>query len=340
MPIVCDGAKRNTQEEPGATKCYKDIMRIGVDIGGTHILAILLDELDEVKFTSHRPIEGCKREDCDYVIENIVACITEVLPAEASMLDGIGFAVPGNVNPNKGVTRYLPNFGWMEEVELKDLVMKRLPTKYQRVKVEMRNDGRCSALAEYKFGIGRKYNCPVFSMITLGTGIGGALIIDGTLFDGCSFDAGDFGHHTIESTHGFECVCGKRSCFAEAQASAAGLVRHYNLFYDKKMSLDDAKSVVESARALNKEDLEKDNFFERWRSDLAQGLANLITFYNPSCIAIGGGLSKIPEIYKGLQSDIYPSTRLEDLVDTLTLPATRGKCTIMQSTLGDSGWAL
>lgn len=313
-------------------------MRIGVDIGGTHILALQLDN-DEVRKTSHRTIEGHRREDKTYVIDQIVNCIMEIFPEEALMLEGIGFAVPGNVNPRLGVTRYLPNFGWTEEVNLAHLVLEKLPAEYRNTKVEMRNDGRCAALAEYKFGVGKGCDWPVFSMITLGTGIGGALVIGGKLFDGCSFDAGDFGHHTIENVHGFKCVCGKRGCF-ETQASAAGLVRHYNSVYRTEKSLDDARIIVDAARGLPDEIIDKDNFFTRWRADLAHGLANIITFYNPNCIAIGGGLSKIPEIYNGLKPEGGAAPRLEELVDTFTLPATRGKCMIVGSSLGDTAGAL
>lgn len=327
-------------------------MRIGVDIGGTHILAVVLDgdekEVDLLR-SSHRGIKGEQRQDTFSVIDTIVECIKDLLSESesgAADLEGIGFAVPGNVDPSRGVTRYLPNFGWLEEVNLKGLVLEKLGDEYRDVKVEMRNDGRCAALAEYKFGVGKGCDWSVFCMITLGTGIGGALIINGKLFDGCSFDAGDFGHSSIECINGFECVCGKRGCF-ETQASSAGLVRHYNKCFSANKSLDDAKAVVEIARRLSKEERD-DNFFTRWHRDLAHGLANTITFYNPSCIVIGGGISQIPEIYHGLQpngdgnDDVSsrPPPSLVELVNNLTLPATRGKCVIMQSSLGNKAGAV
>lgn len=326
-------------------------MRIGVDIGGTHIFAVGLcgDELTSNETSSHRSLV---RRDTDYVIDTIAECIKELLPeGGAADLEGIGFAVPGNVDPLKGVTRYLPNFSW-GEVDLKGLVLVRLGEEYRDVKVEMRNDGRCAALAEYKFGVGKGCDWPVFSMITLGTGIGGALVVNGKLFDGCSFDAGDFGHHSIQCVDGFHCVCGKRGCF-ETQASSAGLVRHYNHWVKNdtrneytQIDLNDAKAVVEIARTFTNEE-HNENFFERWRNDLAHGLANVVTFYNPNCIAIGGGISQLPEIYHGMKPNVPDHenfmTRpraLEDQVNDLTLPATRGKCVIMQSSLGNIAGAV
>ena len=92
--------------------------------------------------------------------------------------------------------------------------------------LHMRNDGRCAALAERHFGVGKDGAHAVMAMLTLGTGIGGALIHDaspasrGVLFDGCTFDAGDFGHHVMRSgTEAFKCVCGNYGCF-EQHASA------------------------------------------------------------------------------------------------------------------------
>ena len=156
----------------------------------------------------------------------------------------------------------------------------------------------------------------------VGTGIGGALVHGGGLFDGCTFDAGDFGHHVICSgADAFQCVCGKSGCF-ECHASAAGLVRHWRaLGGDAHISLDDARSVIQLMRDGNSTAL---TAFRRCRTDLATGLANLVSFYNPSLIVLGGGLSRTPELYDGLQ----------DRVDSQTLPATRGTFSIVQSTLG------
>jgi glucokinase len=131
------------------------------------------------------------------------------------------------VDPNKGLARYLPNFGWLEPVDLAALVLDRAaggndldkPSTVRELtkldKVHIRNDGRCAALAERHFGVGASGEHSVMAMLTLGTGIGGALIHDGgqsrrgVLFDGCTFDAGDFGHHVMRSgTDAFKCVCG------------------------------------------------------------------------------------------------------------------------------------
>ena len=329
-------------------------MRIGVDIGGTHILALLMEGSgDTVTKRCATEVFAEQRKDQDYIIELIMSSIVEVLPDQIEMLDGIGFAVPGNVDPVKGSIRYLPNFGWLKEVELKNLVLHGLPEALREVQVEIRNDGRCAALAEYRFGVGKERKDSVFSMLTLGTGIGGAVIIDGKLFDGSTFDAGDFGHHVIASGDmAFDCVCGKKGCF-ETHASAAGLVRHYNRSSlgksdtqkeKPKVSLDDARSVMMALRAGESAAV---TAFASWKQDLAHGLANLITFYNPSCIVLGGGIGKAGEVFQAPapilaqeEGEEGHSVTLQQLVDSLTLPATRGKCEIMSSLLGDDAGAI
>jgi predicted NBD/HSP70 family sugar kinase len=229
--------------------------------------------------------------------------------------------VPGNVDPVKGCTRYLPNFGWLEPVELGKLLINKVDM--HDAQVRLRNDGRCAALAESKYGAG--IGAAVFAMLTLGTGIGGALIINGKLFDGSSFDAGDFGHHVIRSgtEDAMQCVCGKRGCF-ETHASAQGLVRQYKRHGGEA---ENAEAVLTAMRAGTPAATKA---FEVFLDDLATGIANLVTFYNPDVIALGGGLAQAAELYVDLQQR----------VDDKTLPATRGRCRIVPSTLGPDAGAI
>lgn len=188
--------------------------------------------------------------------------------------------------------------------------------------ITMRNDGRCAAIAESLLGSGK--HSAVFALLTLGTGIGGSLIIEGQLFDGASFDAGDFGHHVIRAGEdGFACVCGKRGCF-EMHASAQGLVRHYAR---SGGTARNAQEVMQQLRAGN--DAAR-NAFSNYLDDLSTGLANLISFYNPDTIAVGGGLSHAPEIFDNIHA----------LVDAKTLPASRGFVKIVPAMLGADAGAI
>ena len=313
-------------------------LAIGVDLGGTHVLAVLVDVHGHVHARKEAKIGEDSRGSQETVGQALSTCLVEVWRhardhfAACLPLKGVGIAVPGNVDPRRGMTRYLPNFGWLEPVNLAALVLDRKAEPESATRsvrdllgvdeLHMRNDGRCAALAERHFGVAKDGKHDVMAMLTLGTGIGGALVHGGGLFDGCTFDAGDFGHHVICSgADAFQCVCGKSGCF-ECHASAAGLVRHWRaLGGEEHISLDDARSVIQLMRDGNSTALVA---FRRCRTDLATGLANLVSFYNPSLIVLGGGLSRTPELYDGLQ----------DRVDSQTLPATRGTFSIVQSTLG------
>ena len=288
---------------------------VGIDLGGSHVSCIALSSTGEVL---RRHSVALSSRDVDTVVSTIVGCCSVVGLASCR---GIGIAVPGNVDPTRGTTRYLPNFGWLEEVPLVDLLSSQL--SFPASKFYMRNDGRCAAIAEARLGSGR--HSKVFAMLTLGTGIGGALIIEGKLFDGSSFDAGDFGHHVICSgDEAMECVCGKRGCF-EYHASAQGLVRHYTRRSGKSVS-----NAAEVLAVLRSKDVQAETAFRDFRRDLATGLANLVTFYNPDTISLGGGLSLAEEVFEGLQEE----------VDRLTLPATRGRVKIVPASLRTDAGAI
>lgn len=199
-----------------------DSLAIGVDLGGTHVLAILMDQSGCVHTRHKLTLSEADRGSREIIGEALGRCVVEVWRyarahhSRSLPVRGVGIAVPGNVDPVHGTARYLPNFGWLEPVDLADLVLKRtvsgevpsvtIGDALQLNRLHMRNDGRCAALAERHFGIGADGAHSVMAMLTLGTGIGGALIHDagtdserGVLFDGCSFDAGDFGHHVLRS---------------------------------------------------------------------------------------------------------------------------------------------
>lgn len=297
---------------------------IGIDIGGSHITSVVVDDTFAVLSKVTLSINARDLESVLVAIEKATYSF-----AKSTQVKGVGVAVPGNVDPVLNHARYLPNFSWGDgSVPLGLLMTQRLQLSPD-TKISMRNDGRCAAIAEAKFGAGK--DSKVFAFLTLGTGIGGALIVNGKLFDGASFDAGDFGHHVIRSgpDDAFPCACGKRGCF-ETQASAEGLVRHF------KRSLSINKAEFESTPinaekvivAMRNGNLSAKQAFNSFLDDLSTGLANLVTFYNPDTIALGGGLSQAPELF----------TNLQRLVDEKTLPATRGRVKIVPSAVGvDAG---
>jgi glucokinase len=312
---------------------------VGIDLGGSHVMAVMVNlSSGAIIAKARRSISVIDRQSVDLIIKEIADCISSVVldPKVDDLLKSfdsvieidVGIGVPGNVDPITGVTRYMPNFGWLEEVPLRELlhaqlVTRSLPLNFKPIR--MRNDGRCAALAEATYGSGK--SAEVFSMLTLGTGIGGALVFKGKIFDGSSFDCGDFGHHVIRSgSDAFPCACGKRGCF-ETHASAQGLVRHFERVTSSSGSAENAAEVLEIMR---QGDVRAQTAFNNYLDDLASGLANLVTFYNPSLIALGGGLSQCSELFENIQ----------DLVDEKTLPATRGRVMIVPASLGPDAGAI
>ena len=298
----------------------EDALVIGIDIGGSHVTCILMNSATYkvIGKTVSKVIDRSADEVIDLICSDIYALLT--LNEDLGKTTAIGIGVPGNVDPEHNIAKYLPNFPWEANVPLGSLIEKNLANRMGEevdIPIYMRNDGRCAAIAESEKGAGVGAN--IFSMLTLGTGIGGALIINGVLFDGCSYDAGDFGHSVIRSDeNAFPCVCGKIGCF-ETQASAQGLVKQY-----KKCHGSSYSTVSTGVLPINAEEVlvlyrsgdeVARTALNIYLDDLSTGLANLVTFYNPSVIALGGGLAQAAEVFDGLSAR----------VDQKTLPATRGR---------------
>ena len=298
---------------------------VGIDLGGSHITSILLTEKGDIIDSTTTNITDRSTSN----VLNIISNITNDLISKNSTTCyciGIGLGIPGNVDPTTSTTRYLPNFGWYDTVDIGSH-LKATITTTNITNITMRNDGRCHAIAEVKYGAG--VNSKILAMVTLGTGIGGALVINGRLFDGSTYDAGDFGHHVIHNggSLAFDCVCGKKGCF-EYHASADGLVRHYNKL-NGSLNINNAHDFIINLRQSPNDSL-LIQAFNDYRNDLSTGLANLVTFYNPDTIIIGGGLSQAPELFDGLI----------DLIDEKTLPATKGNVKILPAKLANNAGAI
>ena len=361
---------------------------LGVDIGGSHLSFSIVTFLNNTFHVIKTLIIAIKEENRNKSIFDFIMTKCRDLCQDYEILS-IGLAVPGNVDPEEGIVRYLPNFDIDENepiqldrfIEIETEIdidtnsfskrqksqnqKNRKNNKIRKIPITMRNDGRCHAIAETTFNNNVKNNGRIVAMLTLGTGIGGALIINNTLFDGSSYDAGDFGHSTIYSQFdedAFQCNCGKKGCF-ETHASAQGLVRHYLREIKKKQIQIEtendtntrkdnkgdkgmlqtgninininAENILQYMRITTTEKKEQDPLYlqqqcaqKAWvnhQSDLARGIANLICFYNPDTIILGGGLSLAPELL---------TTGLLDKVDELLLPASRDRVKIIKATLG------
>lgn len=272
---------------------------IGIDLGGTFIKGGIVDEKGRILVNAQIPTEsenGAGRVALN--IAKLCNLLLESANMSASDVVGIGIGVPGMIDSKKGEVVYSNNLGWehffiSEEVE-----------KLTKLPVKIANDANVAALGETKFGCGKEYQNTV--LFTLGTGVGGGIIIDGKLFEGNRSAGAELGHSVIVAG-GEQCTCGRKGCL-EAYGSATALIRDTKRAMEKnpdsKMweigSLDnvtgktafDYRSVDESADEVVRNYIEK----------LGVGITNIANEFRPEAVILGGGVcAQGDELVKPLQ---------------------------------------
>jgi glucokinase len=259
---------------------------IGIDLGGSHVMAAVVNDSGEIMARHERDIVD---HGTDAVFSAIDKVVKEALAdAKGGTVEGIGIGAPGNIDLDTGEIRYSPNFGW------KDVPLGAHLRSSFKQPVFVANDARCATLGEYTYGAGR--GTQDFVLLTLGTGIGGGVIAGGQLVLGHSAAAGEIGHHQIRPRDGFVCGCTKIGCF-EAQCSGTGLIRHALALEPSfpRSTLVDGNKEKLGSKAIRKAAQAGDGHglaaWKNWIDDLGYGLANVVAFVNPQMIALGGGVS-------------------------------------------------
>ena len=252
---------------------------IGIDIGGTKISLVLGTEKGKILARREIPtLTGSRTKTC---IQNLAAHL-KILIRESAIpkkkILGIGVGCPGAVNSCTGVLPRSPNLpGWQ------GMPLGKILKKATGLPVLLANDANAAALGESCFGAGK--NSKNFIYITVSTGIGGGIVINGRLYEGSGFVAGEIGHVSMVPD-GARCKCGKRGCL-EAYASGTAIAGYYREAKKKKVS--GAKEVGMAAREGDKFAIES---YKRAGYYLGIGLANLLNILNPEKIVIGGGVLK------------------------------------------------
>lgn len=268
--------------------------RIGIDLGGTNIAAGLVDESLRIVDTSSvstnvpRPVEA--------IVSDMVRLVHTLLERNGLNLQqvtSVGVGVPCTANPENGHMEDANNLGF-EDTPFLSLLAERLP-----VPVYFDNDANVAAWGEYRSG---GYPEDSFLMVTIGTGIGGGIILNGRLWPGINGAAAEFGHMTIDHD-GIPCNCGRRGCF-EAMASAPALARMAReemiaqpesrlwTLCGGDMSRVEAKTVFDGAAAGDQICVE---LLETYTTYLAEGITNIINIFQPAVLCIGGGVSRAGE---------------------------------------------
>jgi glucokinase len=269
-------------------------LAIGVDIGGTKVLAGVVDRqgrvVDRVRLqTPHRS------QKPDVVESTLVEAVTRL--RRTHEVGSVGVGAAGFVDAAGATVLFAPHLSWRNE-PLKAALEHRLG-----LPVRVDNDANTTAWAELRFGAGRGYRHIV--CVTLGTGIGGALVVDGRVFRGGNGLAGEFGHMQVVP-EGRRCECGNRGCW-EQYSSGNALVREARELVEarspaasqlRELVDDDASRltgpvVTEAARAGDGAAVEIFAEVGRW---LGTGLAGLCAAFDPELVIIGGGVSDADEL--------------------------------------------
>ena len=265
---------------------------IGIDLGGTNIAAGLVDENYKIIRKTSVPTEA--RRSADEITEAMASVCRKLCEEEGITVDDIssvGIATPGTADTDSGTVIYannLPFRNYPIAAKLKEY----FPVK----KVSIANDANAAAFGEAVAGAGAGHKN--FVMLTLGTGVGGGIIIDGKLYTGFNYAAGELGHMVIVH-NGRPCTCGRKGCF-EAYSSATGLIK---MTKEKMIEAPDSvmwEIVDGDIRKVNgrtafdgmrKGDADAKAVVDEYISYLATGTANLVNIFEPSVIAFGGGVA-------------------------------------------------
>lgn len=292
--------------------------KIGIDIGGMSIKAGIVANGEiiqrEVKETN-------QSGGLDNIIDDITELVNNLLAKcelDINNIDSIGIGFPGVVTNEGRVT--CVNIG-LENT----LIVPKLQELLKGTIVRAGNDANVAALAEYVYGSMKGYNSGV--MITLGTGIGGGIVIDGKLITGSNGVGAEIGH-TMVSTNYYDCNCGNNGCF-ETFCSATAIIKYaQKLLQEGRNTIirDMCKNTLENITAKMIFDAYKENdqvaveIINRFKKYLAMGIGNIVNFIDPAVISIGGGVSNASDIIlDGLSEEVkkhlpLKQTKIGDIV--------------------------
>ena len=275
--------------------------RIGIDVGGTNVKIALVDDNGKIIYSNSVPTYA--KMGYEYTVNNIKQAIRDLMKetnTTTSDIEGIGFDFPGQVDCKTGVVKLAPNIpGWVN-VPIAQMIEDEfhIPTRID-------NDVRCAALGELKFGAGR--GCENFICITVGTGIGSGIVINGKVVRGATNAAGELGHIKLQMNGGPICGCGDTGCL-EAFASGPAIVAMAQEYIKggkstkfREMAAAEGGEITPYmvAKAAEEGDPVAKRIFEIVGEYIGIGLTSVINLLNPERVIIGGGVAESGELLLG-----------------------------------------
>ena len=303
---------------------------LGIDIGGTNTVFGIVDARGHV--VASGSIKTLKHADFDSYIDNLHEEVVRLLDANEAedKIQGIGIGAP-NANYYTGEILNPPNLPWGPVIPLAEKVSK----AFGGIPVAITNDANAAALGEMTYGAAR--GMKDFIMITLGTGVGSGIIVNGQLVYGHDGFAGELGHLIVKRTNGRTCGCGRTGCL-EAYCSATGVARTAREFLEirkdpsmlRNLQIEDitSKDVYDAAVAGDALAIEIFDFTGRILGD---AFADMVAFSSPQAIVLFGGLAKSGEVL------LKP---LKEEFEKALMPCFRGKTKIILSELKESDAAV
>jgi glucokinase len=236
---------------------------LGIDLGGTELRVALVAESGTI--LSQCSTRTAAHDGPVAVLGQMRSLIDETMRGQDTKLEGIGIGSPGPLDPFQGVVIHAPNLHHWSNVPLRAMV-----SEMTGLHAELNNDGNAGALGEFHFGAGQGYHDIVY--VSIGTGIGGGIIVNGRLLQGRRGLAAEMGHMSI-SENGPVCGCGSPGCW-EALASGSTLARL-------------------AGGPLLPTDTSSQTLLDQEARYLGIGITNLLHLFSPDCVILGGGVSRL-----------------------------------------------
>lgn len=265
------------------------MFRIGIDLGGTNIVAAVVNEKYEIVAKAKTPTATPR--SADEIFDDIAkVCKQSMAQAGLTISDitSVGMGTPGTVN-SEGVIEFANNLGF-DHVPARDMLIERLGCD----NVHIENDANCAALGEACAGCGN--GAKNFVAVTLGTGVGSGIIVDGKIVSGVNKAGGECGHIVIV-VEGEPCTCGRKGCW-EAYASATALINQTKAAMEEypdsvmhELAAEEGKVSGRTAfDAMRRGDIAGIKVVDKYIKYVACGLINLVNIFQPEVICIGGGI--------------------------------------------------
>ena len=265
--------------------------KLGIDLGGTNIVAGIVDKNFKIVATAKRKT-NCPRKTSEILDDMAAAALEAVEKAgiDISEVDAAGVGAPGSIDPHTGTIIYSNNLDFFN-VPVCNILKEKTGVDFY-----LENDANAAAWGEFLAGAGK--GTQNFIMITLGTGVGGGVIINGKIYSGFNYAGAELGH-TVINTDGEPCTCGRNGCW-ETYASATALIRQTkqamlrnpdSVMWEMCSGSTDNISGLTAFDAMRAGDKAGKDVVDRYTYYLGVGLANVMNIFQPEIICLGGGVS-------------------------------------------------